>query len=284
MPRVALLGTGRMGSAIATRLADLQPVLWNRTRARAEALAVGTVVSTPAEAVRDADLVISSLTGAEALVATFESPDGALSAASDQLFVEMSTAGPDAEIDLAAKVRRTGSRMLDAPILGPPTGILAGTGTILVGGEEEDLDRARVVLDRLGEVRYVGPLGSAARLKLVANTMLGAVTVAAAELQVAGEASGLSGEDVFWALRRLVPALEARRGGYLDRRHQPVLFAVRDLELEKDLNLALGMFGGSGLPTPVSELARDLVSRTAAREPDLDISAVIDLAPSSGRP
>lgn len=276
MPRVAVLGTGRMGSAIATRLADLQPVLWNRTRARAEALAVGRVVSTPAEAVRDADLVISSLTGAEALVATFESPDGALSAASDQLFVEMSTAGPDAELDLAAKVRRTGSRMLDAPILGPPTGILAGTGTILVGGEEEDLAQARVVLDQLGEIRCVGPLGSAARLKLVANSMLGAVTVAAAELQVAGEASGLSGEDVFWALRRLVPALEARRGGYVDRRHQPVLFAVRDLE--KDLNLALGMFGGSGLPTPVSELARDLVARTAAREPDLDISAVIDMA------
>lgn len=272
--RVAVLGTGRMGSAIATRLADLQPVLWNRTRERAQELGVGSVVRTPGEAVRGADLVISSLTGPDALSATFEADDGALSQASGQLFVEMSTVGPDAVLGLASKMRPSGSKLLDAPILGPPTAILQGAGTILVGGDEEDVARARQVLERLGEVRHVGPLGSAARLKLVANSMLGAVTVAAAELQVAGEASGLAAADVFWVLRRLVPALEGRRGGYVDRRHQPTQFAVRDLQ--KDLNLALQLFAGPGLATPVTALARDLVARTAAREPDLDISAVID--------
>jgi 3-hydroxyisobutyrate dehydrogenase len=67
--RVAILGTGRMGSALARRLAGagLEPTLWNRTRARAEQAGVGRVVDTPAEAVRDADVVITSLTGADAV-------------------------------------------------------------------------------------------------------------------------------------------------------------------------------------------------------------------------
>jgi 3-hydroxyisobutyrate dehydrogenase-like beta-hydroxyacid dehydrogenase len=62
--RVAILGTGRMGSALARRLTQLEPTLWNRSRARAEQVGVGQVAATPAAAANDADIVISSLTGA----------------------------------------------------------------------------------------------------------------------------------------------------------------------------------------------------------------------------
>ena len=271
--RVAILGTGRMGSRIAQRLRRLEPTLWNRTAARAEQVGVGSVVATAAEAVRDADVVISSLTGPEALRSTFRGPMGALAGAHGQVFVEMSTAGPDVLAELEPLVIATGSTIVEAPILGSPSVLLSGGAAILAGGAPADIARAREVLDLLGDVREIGPLGSGARLKLVANSMLGAVTVAAAELQVAGEGAGLDPEEVFWVLDRLVPSLELRRSGYIQRRHSPTLFAVRDLR--KDLDLALEMFAQSGARAPVTTAARDIFVETSEHDADLEITAVI---------
>src|SRR5260370_24880926 len=95
--RVAILGTGKMGGAIARRLKseghDLS--LWNRTRQRAEALGVGVVAATPAVAVDNAEVVISILTDAHAIRAAYFGPGGAVGAARGQAFVQMSNAGPD---------------------------------------------------------------------------------------------------------------------------------------------------------------------------------------------
>jgi 3-hydroxyisobutyrate dehydrogenase-like beta-hydroxyacid dehydrogenase len=272
--RIAILGTGRMGSAIARCLAEFEPTLWNRTRSRAEQVGVGRVAATPADAARDTDLVILSLTGADAVRAALGEADGALTAAHGQLFIEMSTSGPAVVEELAAQLRASGSALIDAPIMGAPTVVLRGAAAILAGGAPDDIARARPVLELLGEVRHVGPLGSGARLKLVANSMLAVVTSAAAELQVAGEAAGLDGEDVFWVLARLAPALEMRRAGYLQRRHQPTLFAVRDLL--KDLDLARELFGQSGAQTPLTARARTIVEAAATEGPDLEITAVIN--------
>ena len=161
--------------------------------------------------------------------------------------------------------------------MGAPTVVLRGAAAILAGGAPDDIAQARPLLELLGEVRHVGPLGSGARLKLVANSMLAVVTSAAAELQVAGEAAGLDPEEVFWVLARLAPALEMRRAGYLQRRHQPTLFAVRDLL--KDLDLARELFGQSGAQTPLSARARTIVEEAATEGPDLDITAVITRYP-----
>jgi 3-hydroxyisobutyrate dehydrogenase-like beta-hydroxyacid dehydrogenase len=262
-----------MGSALAQRLAEFEPTLWNRTRVRAEQVGVGRVVATPADAVRDAEVVITSLTGAEAVRAAFGGPVGALAAATGQVFVEMSTSGPEVLAELEPQLNATGSALIDAPIVGAPTVVLRGGAAILAGGAPADVERARPVLERLGEVRHVGSLGSGARLKLVANSMLGAVTTAAAELQVAGEAAGLDRQEVFWVLARLAPSLEMRRAGYLDRQHEPTLFAVRDLL--KDLDLALELFHRSVAQVPLTALVRELVGEAAADVPGLDITAVI---------
>jgi 3-hydroxyisobutyrate dehydrogenase len=262
-----------MGTAIAQRLGHLEPTLWNRTSARAEQVGVGHVVATPVEAVCDADVVISSLTGPDAIRSTFHGSVGALAGAHGQVFVEMSTAGPEVLAELAPLVGATGSTIVEAPILGSPSVMLGGGAAILAGGAPADVARARAVLDLLGDVHEIGPLGSGARLKLVANSMLGAVTVAAAELQTAGEAAGLDPAGVFWVLTRLVPSLEMRRAGYVERRHQPTLFAVRDLR--KDLDLALDLFAEAGARTPVTTVARDVFAETAVLGADLEITAVI---------
>ncbi len=272
---IAVLGTGKMGSAIAARLsaAGFEIVLWNRTRSRAEALGLGAVADTPAVAARDADVVVSSLTGPEAVLAAYLGPDGALTAGPGKHFIEMSTAGPDLVSDLAAQVKAVGGTLVDAPLIGAPPAVRAGEAAILVSGTDEDVAAASPALSALGTVRHVGPLGSAARLKLVANSMLADVILAAAELQAAGEGAGLDPDDVFWVLKRVVPSLEARRAGLIEGRNSPPLFALRDLR--KDVVLARALFRRSGALTPLTRSASALVSAAAAASPDLDIGAVV---------
>jgi 3-hydroxyisobutyrate dehydrogenase-like beta-hydroxyacid dehydrogenase len=272
---IALLGTGKMGSAIVGRLvaAGFDLTVWNRTRARAEALGLGRIADTPEAASRDAEVVISSLTGPDALRATYLGEHGALAGATGQLFIDMSTAGPDVEEELAAAIQPTGARFVDAPILGSPAVVGAGQAAVLVGGEAADVERAAQVLRAIGEVRPVGPLGSGARLKLVANSMFAAVHLAAAELQVAGEAAGLDPEDVFWSTERIAPALEGRRSGYLDDRHDPPLFALRDLA--KDLDLAVALFDRSTADVPLTDLARSIVDEAARTTGNLDVSSLL---------
>jgi 3-hydroxyisobutyrate dehydrogenase-like beta-hydroxyacid dehydrogenase len=274
-PKVALLGTGKMGSAIAGRIAGsgFELTLWNRTRSRAEALGIGTVADSPAAAVRDADIVVSSLTGAEAVRAAYLGPNGALARAEGKVFVEMSTAGPDLVSELAAAVEAAGASLVDGPVLGAPPTVAQGEAAVLMGGSADDVERATQILSLLGTVRHVGPLGSASRLKLVSNSMLADVILAAAELQVAGEEAGLAPDDVFWVLERLAPGLEIRRRGYLENRHDPAMFAMRDLR--KDLDLAVELFGRSGARTPLTDVARELVVTAAGADPDLDITVAI---------
>jgi len=275
LPTVALLGTGKMGSAIAGRIsgAGFELNLWNRTRSRAEALGIGTVADSPAAAVRDADIVVSSLTGDEAVRAAYLGPNGALARAEGKVFVEMSTAGPDLVSELAAAVEAAGASLVDAPVLGAPPTVAQGEAAVLVGGGANDVERATQILSLLGTVRHVGPLGSASRLKLVSNSMLADVILAAAELQVAGEEAGLAPDDVFWVLERLAPGLEIRRRGYLENQHDPAMFAMRDLR--KDLDLAVDMFGRSAARTPLTNVARELVVAAAGADPDLDITVAV---------
>jgi 3-hydroxyisobutyrate dehydrogenase-like beta-hydroxyacid dehydrogenase len=264
-----------MGSAIARRLAEtgLHLVLWNRTRSRAESVGAGVVVATPAAAVERADVVITSLTGPEALRATFAGPTGALATASGQTFVEMSTAGPDVLEELASLVARTGSNLIDAPVIGPPPAVLHGAALVIAGGIPAEIDRVRPLLERLGELRHVGPFGSGARLKLVANSMLAALVLIAAELETAATGIGLDPGTTFEVLTRLVPALAVRRAGYLQDQHEPTMFALRDLR--KDLDLALNLFHRVEAHVPLTALVREWVDAAAAENADLDISAVI---------
>jgi 3-hydroxyisobutyrate dehydrogenase-like beta-hydroxyacid dehydrogenase len=286
---VAILGTGKMGAAMARRLHregfDLR--LWNRTRQRAEQLGIGLVFDTPAEAASGADLVISMLTDASAVRQAYLGPRGALEAPGNRVYIDSSTVDPKTHEELARAVEQRGSIFVEAPVSGSVPAVEAGKLFVMVGGDASALDRVRPVLQVLGDVRYVGPLGAAAKLKLVANTMLAITSAAAGELYNAGLRAGLDRERVWEVLIRFAPYLDARRAGFMEGRYEPAMFRVADML--KDLQLASGLYGEVGIETPLTETARQLFERAAQEHADHDLAAIADLwrapatAPPTGR-
>jgi 3-hydroxyisobutyrate dehydrogenase len=275
--RVAVLGTGKMGGAMARRLESEghELTLWNRTRERAEALRVGKVAATPAEAAASAEIVISMLTDADAVRAAYLGERGALNAVQGQAFIEMSTAGPDVAKELAPLVERAGGQFVEAPVLGSVGAVESGNLIVLAAGGEEAIERARPVLQALGEVRRVGDIGSAASLKLVANSMLAGVSALAAELLAASASVGLNREEVFWVIARIAPVLNQRKAGFVEHRYEPVTFALRDAV--KDIRLALDLFERNGSTTPLTAATKELYERAAQVAGDLDMSAISTL-------
>jgi 3-hydroxyisobutyrate dehydrogenase-like beta-hydroxyacid dehydrogenase len=272
--QVAILGTGKMGGAIARRLdaEGHELTLWNRTRKRAEALGVGRVTTTPAEAVEHAEVVISILTDADAIRAAYLGESGAVNAAKNQVFVEMSTAGPDVVTELQPTIEKAGAKFVECPVLGSISAMETGKGILFAAGDDAALERAGPVLAAIGEVRRISDPESAAKLKLIANTVLTCLTALAAEVMAAGAAAGVDTEDVFWVLTRFAPALGARRTGFVEHRYEPVTFALRDGV--KDLRLATRLFERAGAATPLTTITKELFEKAAETAGDLDLSAI----------
>jgi len=282
--KVAILGTGKMGSAMARRLHErgFELRLWNRTRARAEQLGLGEVSGSPAEAAAGAEIVISMLTDPKAVRGTYLGERGALEAAAPRIYIDSSTVSPGVHEEIAKAVAERGSSFLEAPVLGSVPAAASGKLFVLVGGDEAVLARARPVLEALGEVRYVGPLGSAARVKLIANSMLGIISEGAAELLNAGVRSGLDRERVWEVLTRLAPALNARKAGYLEGGYEPANFRLADLV--KDLDLALDTYREAGAETPLTKSTRELYARAMQEHGESDIAAINELWRQPAKP
>jgi 3-hydroxyisobutyrate dehydrogenase/2-hydroxy-3-oxopropionate reductase len=288
MKRVAVLGTGKMGGAIARRLkaGGFHVSVWDRTRSKAEALQVGPVSDSPADAAREADVLISMVTGPQALRDVYFGPSGVFAAAAETTVVDMSTAGPAAAQELADAAALKGAKLVEAPVIGSVPAVNSGTLLILAGAALiEDLESVRPVLQQLGEVHYVGDVESAATLKLVANSFLGIVSAGAAELMAAGTAQGLDPEQIFTVLSRIAPGLKVREAGFVRNIHEPTMFAVRDIL--KDLDLGLALFQrapGAGSKVRLTAMTRELFAGVASRLPDLDISAIVTAYSSDLRP
>jgi 3-hydroxyisobutyrate dehydrogenase len=278
MTRVAVLGSGKMGGAIAHRLkkGGFEVSVWDRTRIKAEALGVGPVADSPADATRGADIIVSMVTGPQAVRDVYFGENGVFQASSSKTIVDMSTIGPGIAQELERGAEFNGARLIEAPVIGSTPAVNSGSLFILAGASRpEDLEAARPVLEQLGEVHYVGDLRSAAALKLIANSFLGIVSTASAELMAAGAAHGLDPEEVLTVLARIWPGLRVREAGFVKHVHEPTMFAMRDLL--KDLDLALAFYRSAAPSTvPLTSLTRELVAGVASEAPDLDISAVVE--------
>ena len=176
--RIGIAGMGKMGAALAMRLAGLghEVTVWNRTAAKAQALTkVGAkVAATPRELATGAEVVISILTNAEAINAAYDSADGMLAAdVAGKLFIEMSTVRPVTQQALAAKIRAKNAAMIDCPVGGTVGPARDGKLLGFVGGEAADVARARPLLEQMcRRVEHVGPIGAGESLKLAINLPL----------------------------------------------------------------------------------------------------------------
>jgi 3-hydroxyisobutyrate dehydrogenase-like beta-hydroxyacid dehydrogenase len=271
--RVALLGTGKMGAAIARRLqsAGHELTLWNRTAERARAVGVGNVAADPGEAAAGAEVILSILFGPGSVRETY----AAVEPHAGQVFVDMTTSGPDVLEELALRLEPAGASLLAAPIVGSIPAIEEGSALILIGGEDAALERARPVLEAFGKPEHVGSRRDAAALKLVANAMLAACNAAAAELLAAARREGLDSETVFRLLTRSVPYLQVRRRGYLEGDHSRPIFEVNSMIKDLDLALGLGHAAGAAMPT-IAEV-RELFGLAALEHGGDEISAVIEV-------
>lgn len=266
-----------MGAAIARRVAaaGFELTLWNRTSERARAVGVGRVAESPEAAVADAEVVLSMLYDAAAVRAVYARVEPA--AAPGQVFVEMSTAGPDLPEELAWRLAGRGAELLASPVVGSIPAIEQGSALVLAGGDEDAFERARPVLAAFGQPERVGGRRDAAALKLVNNAFLSVCNVAAAELMAGARRAELDPEAVFRLLCRLVPYLQARRSGYLDGVHEPPLFQLTGWV--KDLDLAMDTLHRSGAATPVVAVTREILATAIPEHGGREVTAVIERYP-----
>jgi 3-hydroxyisobutyrate dehydrogenase-like beta-hydroxyacid dehydrogenase len=245
MATVGLVGTGRMGSAIAraVRASGHDLIVWNRTREVADRLAEelgGSAVERPADVASAADVTISMLADGAAVEAVYGGPEGlAAGARPETVLVDSSTVPPSVLRRHETAIRGQGAGLLDAPVSGSVALAESGTLTLMVGGEAGDLERARPVLESYGAtIFHLGPLGSGAAMKLAVNTVIFGLNEALAEGLVLAERAGIPREkayDVLATSAVAAPYVGYKRAAFLDPEGTPVAFAA-DLAA-KDLRL-----------------------------------------------
>lgn len=262
-----------MGGAIARRLhaQGFDLVLWNRDPTKASALGFGAVLENLPAVVAAADVIVTSLAGPRAFRAVYLGLTGDLKSARSHTFIDTSTVGPDAVLEVAQSLRALGSDLVDAPIAGVPSAVLNGSCLVLLSGDPARVRIARPVLEAIGQVEYVGGLGTASRLKLISNCMVAVVNVEAAELLKLARRNGLEATAVFNLLSRQAPGLEARRAHYLSAADMPNVFSLE--EMLRDLDLAFQALGADKM-LPVTSLVRGLVADAAKSKPTADLSAL----------
>jgi 3-hydroxyisobutyrate dehydrogenase len=280
-PRVAFLGLGTMGAAMAANLARAGfPVTgWNRTPGRApELVELGaTSADSPAAAVADADIVVICVSDTPDVEAVLFGAGGVVEGArEDLLVIDCSTIAPSGSWDFAARLRERGIAMIDAPVSGGSEGAVKATLTIFVGGDAADVERGRPVLAAMGKtITHVGPIGAGQAVKAVNQVILAGAYLGVAEGIALAIKAGLDVEQVVRALGGGAAqswVLENRSGRMIDNEY-PLGFKVA--LHRKDLGIALDLANQLGAVLPVSALAAQLESGLiAGGHGDDDMSAL----------
>ena len=268
--RVGWIGAGRMGAAMAARLAGAgdDVTVWNRTRAKAEALtAVGCAVAGEIAELRDHDVVFTMvstpvdleqvLVGEAGLLADPDRVPGAV--------VDCSTVSTESSAAMRAACAGRGVDFLAAPVSGNGKVVRAGGLSLVVSGPEDAYERVSHLLDHLGKgATYVGD-GDVARLaKICHNLMLGVVTQCLAEITVLAEKGGMPRAAFLEFLNHSVM-------GSVFTRYKTPAFVNLDftptftpLLLRKDFDLGFAAAHDLDVPMPVAAAAAAAVQASVS--------------------
>lgn len=186
--KVAFLGLGDIGAPMASHIArdPFDLVVWNRTASKAEDFVrehKARVAGTPAEAVKDAQVVITCLPSSVEVEAVLHGENGMLeSLRRGAVLIDCTSGDPPTSRSIAAELGGRGVEFIDAPVSGGTTAAKAGTLTVMWGGKESVFERVRPVMEAFGKkIVHAGPVGSGDALKAVNNALLAVHILSAAE-------------------------------------------------------------------------------------------------------
>lgn len=266
MAEVAVLGAGRMGSAMAARVAAAghQVRIWNRSPQPAEAVAASDphgrtrAAATAAEAVTGADVVLAMLADGSATCAVLldTSVLGALQEGA--VVVDLGTSGVEAAARLASGLE--GRRYVDAPVSGSVPAVQAGTLLVMASGAAADVDAAREVLSSFARaVLHVGEAGAGQVMKLAVNLVVHDLNAAVSEALALAESAGVPVDRAYDVLEQSVagaPFVLYKRTAFLDPQ-TPVAMSL-DL-VAKDLRLILDLAQQGGVEALATRAVLDQV-------------------------
>jgi 3-hydroxyisobutyrate dehydrogenase len=283
--RVAFLGLGIMGEPMAANLvkAGYEVIVWNRTEAKARAFGGNYGAHpqpSPAAAAEMADVTITMVPdGPEVEEVLFGDLGAAQGMRRGSLAIDMSTIAPDVSVSVGERLAADGIGFLDAPVTGSRPKAEDGTLTIMAGGSETDFERAKPVLEAMGQlVVHVGPQGHGSIVKLLNNTTAAVNALQVAETLVAAKAAGVDTGK----LRQVMAAgsgastmLDLKAGPMLDHDFTP-LFKLEHMLKDVRHTLATAERLGAGMRLGgLAELAYTRADRKGLGEQDF--AAVVEV-------
>ncbi|WP_255372221.1 MULTISPECIES: NAD(P)-dependent oxidoreductase [unclassified Duganella] len=274
---MSFLGIGLMGDPMVRRLlaAGHQVTVWNRTHAKAQALAEAGArpVADLAEAVRGASVVISMLEAGPTVATVLQAALPAL--APQTLWIDMSSTQQAEAQAFHAQLAAQGCRFIDAPVSGGVGGAAAGALAIMAGGTAEDFAEAEPVLSAMGRATLVGPAGSGQVAKLCNQLIVGATINIVAEAMLLAQAAGADPAAMRAAIRggfAESKILEVHGQRMLDRNFVAGGKVTTQL---KDQRNILAAAEAAGVVLPISELVTARYMTLAKTIPQADHSAAL---------
>jgi len=268
--RVGFIGLGIMGRPMADNLikAGFPVVVHSRTRSKVDALVArgATAGASARDVAARSEVVITMVPDTPDVRLVMLGPDGVVEGAHDGLIaIDMSTISPTATQEIAAALAAKGVRMLDAPVSGGESGAIAGSLSIMVGGDAAVVAQCQPVFAAMGtRITHIGPHGHGQIAKLC-NQVVGVLTLeAVAEGVVLAQKAGVDVHRVIealsggaadsWMLRNQAPRM-------LGRDFAPGFFIHLQ---QKDLRLAMALAGTLSAPLPGAALVHQLFSAVEA--------------------
>lgn len=180
--KLGVLGIGLMGDPIAHRLmhCGYAVTVFNRTAAKTQSLesAGATIASTVAQLIQQSEAILLTLTDAEAIESLLFAPESCPDL-TGKTIIQMGTIAPEESQFILKQVQKNGGNYLEAPVLGSIPEAKVGALLVMVGSTIEQFETWRSLFQSLGEApRHIGPVGTAAALKLSLNQLIGALTTA----------------------------------------------------------------------------------------------------------